>query len=134
MGNAPLEPKRFLRTLFDAAVAAASPEKRVPAFLPAPPKGRTLVIGAGKAAATMARAVEENWAGDLSGLVVTRYGRRAPTSRIEVIEASHRVPDAAGARAAQRMLEMVQGLSADDLVLSLIPAAARPCCRCRSRG
>src|SRR5947209_11883773 len=110
MGNPPLEPKRFLRALFDAAVAAALPEKRVPAFLPPPPRGRTLVIGAGKAAATMARAVEDNWQGDISGLVVTRYRHRVPTSRIEVVEASHPVPDEAGARVAQRMLDMVQGL------------------------
>ncbi|MBV8850810.1 MAG: glycerate kinase [Methylobacteriaceae bacterium] len=125
MENPPQEPKsflpkRFLRALFDAAIAAALPEKRVPAFLTAPPKGRTLVIGAGKAAATMAQAVENNWPGELAGLVVTRYGHRVPTSRIEVIEASHPVPDQAGADAAQRMLQMVQGLSADDLVLALI--------------
>jgi glycerate 2-kinase len=115
-----VDPKVFLRALFDAAVAAALPETRVPAFLPPPPKGRTLVIGAGKAAATMARAVEENWPGELSGLVVTRYGHRVPTQRIEVVEASHPVPDEAGARAAERMLAMVRGLSADDLVLALI--------------
>jgi hydroxypyruvate reductase len=120
MENPPLEPKQFLRALFDAAVAAALPEKRVPAFLPDPPKGRTLAIGAGKAAATMARAVEDSWPGALSGLVVTRYGHGAPTARIEVIEASHPVPDEAGANAARRMLDMVRGLSADDLVLSLI--------------
>ncbi len=114
------DPKEFLRALFDAAVAAALPEKRVPAFLPPSPKGRTLVIGAGKAAAAMARAVEDNWPGELSGLVVTRYGHRVPTARIEVVEASHPVPDAAGARAAERTLQMVRGLSADDLVLALI--------------
>jgi hydroxypyruvate reductase len=79
-----------------------------------------LVVGAGKAAATMARAVEENWRGDISGLVVTRYGHGVPTSRIAVVEASHPVPDEAGARAAQRMLDLVRGLGADDLVLSLI--------------
>jgi hydroxypyruvate reductase len=120
MENQALEPKRFLRALFDAAVAAALPEKRVPTFLPALPLGRTLVIGAGKAAATMARAVEENWSGELSGLVVTRYGHRVPTSEIEVVEARHPVPDEAGAHAARRMLDIVRGLSADDLVLSLI--------------
>ena len=86
MGTPPLEPKRFLRALFDAAVAAALPQTRVPAFLPAPPQGRTLVVGAGKAAATMARAVEDRWRGQLSGLVVTRYGHRVPTSQIEVVE------------------------------------------------
>src|SRR3954454_11781097 len=116
----PFLPKRFLRALFDAAVAAALPEKRIPAFLPPPPNGRTLVIGAGKAAATMARAVEANWPGELSGLVVTRYGHRVPVSRIEVIEASHPVPDQAGADAALRMMEMVRGLTPDDLGLALI--------------
>ncbi|MBV9064566.1 MAG: glycerate kinase [Methylobacteriaceae bacterium] len=120
MENPPLEPKRFLRALFDAAVAAALPDKRVAAFLPAPPQGRTVVIGAGKAAATMARAVEDNWPGEISGLVVTRYGHRVPTRRIEVIEASHPVPDQAGADAARRIMEMVRGLSPDDLVLALI--------------
>ena len=120
MGTPPLEPKRFLRALFDAAVAAALPQTRVPAFLPAPPQGRTLVVGAGKAAATMARAVEDRWRGQLSGLVVTRYGHRVPTSQIEVVEASHPVPDEAGERAARRMLDMVHALSADDLVLALI--------------
>jgi hydroxypyruvate reductase len=120
MENERLEPKRFLRSLFDAAVAAALPEKRVPTFLPDPPRGRTLVIGAGKAAATMARAVEENWPGELSGLVVTRYGHAIATSRIEVVQASHPVPDEAGARAADWMLGMVQCLGPDDLVLALI--------------
>lgn len=116
----PFLPKRFLRALFDAAVAAALPEKRVPAFLPVPPQGRTLVIGAGKAAATMAQAVEHHWPGELAGLVVTRYGHSVPTRRIEVIEASHPVPDQAGADAARRIMEMVRGLSRDDLVLALI--------------
>src|SRR5947209_5468647 len=125
MENPPVEPKpflpkRFLRALFDAAVAAALPERRVPAFLPKAPNGRTLVIGAGKAAATMARAVEDHWPGELSGLVVTRYGHRAPTTRIEVVEASHPVPDRAGAEAARRMLDIIQGLTADDLVIALI--------------
>jgi hydroxypyruvate reductase len=106
--------------MFDAAVAAASPKLRVPAHLPARPKGRTVVIGAGKASAAMARAVEDAWSGPLSGLVVTRYGHAAPCDRIEVVEASHPVPDDSGHRAAQRMLEMVRGLGPDDLVLALI--------------
>ena len=93
--------------MFDAAVAAASPMLRVPAFLPAKPKGRTIVIGAGKASAEMARAVEATWDGPLKGLVVTRDGHAAPCSWIEIVEAAHPVPDARGAAAAKRMLELV---------------------------
>ena len=115
-----MEPKSFLRALFDAAVAAADPMKTIEALLPPPPKGRTLVIGAGKASAEMARALEAHWKGPLSGLVVTRYGHGAETRHIEIVEASHPVPDQAGADAAQRMLELVKGLSADDLVIALI--------------
>ncbi|UZN49610.1 glycerate kinase [Cupriavidus cauae] len=114
------DPRALLRELFDTAVAAVSPGQCLPPQLPPPPKGRTVVIGAGKAAASMAQAVEANWQGELSGLVVTRYGHGAPCSRIEVVEAAHPVPDAAGQQAAQRMVEMVKGLSADDLVLCLI--------------
>ena len=113
-------PRRTLRALFDAAVAAADPATCVPPHLPAPPRGRTVVVGAGKAAATMARAVEAHWPGELSGLVVTRYGHAAPTARIAVVEASHPVPDAAGEAAAKEILERVAGLTADDLVLCLI--------------
>jgi glycerate 2-kinase len=115
-----VEPKSFLRALFDAAVAAADPMKTIEALLPPPPKGRTLVIGAGKASAEMARALEAHWQGPLSGLVVTRYGHGAETRHIEIVEASHPVPDQAGADAARRMLELVKGLSADDLVIALI--------------
>jgi hydroxypyruvate reductase len=114
------DPSAALRRLLDAALAAADPAKVVPPHLPAPPKGRTLVVGAGKAAASMAKAVEENWPGLLSGLVVTRYGHGLPCKRIEVVEASHPVPDQAGTRAAARILEMVRGLGPDDLVLCLI--------------
>jgi hydroxypyruvate reductase len=96
------------------------PDKCLPPFLPSLPKGRTIVVGAGKAAATMAKAVEQNWQGELSGLVVTRYGHRTPTKRIEVVEAAHPVPDLAGREAAERIVKLVQGLSADDLVLCLI--------------
>jgi len=110
----------FLRELFDAAVAAASPDICVPPYLPEPPKGRTVVVGAGKAAASMARAVEERWAGPLEGLVVTRYGHSVPTLHIEVVEAGHPMPDAAGTEAARRIIGLVQGLTADDLVLALI--------------
>ena len=114
------EPRALLRDLFDTAVASVSASHCLPPHLPAPPKGRTVVIGAGKAAAAMAQAVEANWQGELSGLVVTRYGHGAECKRIEVVEAAHPVPDEAGARAAQRMVDLVQGLSADDLVLCLI--------------
>ena len=106
--------------MFDAAIAAALPDKTLPAYLPKPPKGRTLVVGCGKAAGSMAKAVEDHWPGELSGMVVTRYGYNVPTKRIEVVEAAHPVPDEAGRKAAERMLGMVQGLSADDLVLFLV--------------
>jgi len=114
------EPAQLLRRLFEAAVAAAAPATCVPPNLPPPPKGRTIVVGAGKGAAAMAAAVEQHWPGPLAGLVVTRYGHGLPTRRIEVVEAAHPVPDAAGTEAARRILAMVQGLSADDLVLCLI--------------
>jgi len=114
------EPQQFLRGLFDAALAAVTPAVCVPAFLPAPPPGRTLVIGAGKAAAAMAAAVEAHWEGELSGMVVTRYGHGVPTRKIRVVEAAHPVPDAAGQQAAEEMLKLVHGLTADDLVLCLI--------------
>lgn len=110
----------LLRRMFDAAVAAAQPGICVPAHLPPPPKGRTIVVGAGKASAAMARALEQNWSGDLDGLVVTRYGHGVPCDRIEIVEAAHPVPDAAGANAAKRILEKVSGLTADDLVIALI--------------
>ena len=86
----------LLMSLFRAAVEAADPMQIVPPHLPAPPRGRTLVIGAGKASAQMARAVELNWPGPLEGLVVTRYGYKVPTERIEIVEAAHPVPDRAG--------------------------------------
>ena len=110
----------LLRALFDAAVAAADPFRCLPAYLPEPPKGRTIVIGAGKAGGSMARALEDHWAGPLEGLVVTRYGHKIPTERIEVVEAAHPVPDEAGREAAARILKMVQGLTAEDLVICLI--------------
>ncbi|MDH3228176.1 MAG: glycerate kinase [Alphaproteobacteria bacterium] len=118
--NEPLDPAGLLRRMFDSAVAAAAPEVCLPAHLPAAPSGRTLVVGAGKASAAMAQVVERNWAGDLSGLVVTRYGHAVPCERIEIIEAAHPVPDRNGVKAASRILEMVRGLTADDLVLCLI--------------
>ncbi|WP_199231698.1 glycerate-2-kinase family protein, partial [Azospirillum sp. TSO35-2] len=113
-------PRDLLRRMFDAAVAAAQPALCVPANLPEPPKGRLVVIGAGKASAAMARAVEDHWPGALSGLVVTRYGYAVPCERIEIVEAAHPVPDAAGLAAAERIRALVSGLGADDLVLCLI--------------
>jgi glycerate 2-kinase len=113
-------PRALLRSLFEAAIASAQPARCVPPHLPDPPAGRLLVIGAGKASAAMARAVEEQWEGPLSGLVVTRYGHAAPCRRIEVVEAAHPVPDAAGMAAARRVLDLVRGLTRDDLVLCLI--------------
>jgi glycerate 2-kinase len=110
----------LLKAMFDAAIAAAQPALCVPRHLPDPPKGRLVVIGAGKASAAMARAVEDHWPGPLSGLVVTRYGYAVPCERIEIVEAAHPVPDAAGEAAARRLLDLVQGLTADDLVLCLI--------------
>ena len=114
------EPRALLRQMFDAAVASAQPALCVPPHLPEPPHGRLVVIGAGKASAAMARAVEDHWDGPLSGLVVTRYGYGVPCKRIEIAEAAHPVPDAAGLAAAQRMLGLVSDLHADDLVLCLI--------------
>ena len=114
-----MDPRDFLLDLFRAAVSAAAPATCLPPHLPAPPKGRTVVVGAGKAAAAMAKAVEDHWEGPLSGLVVTRYGHGVACSKIEVVEAGHPIPDEAGAAAAARILELVQGLSADDLVLFL---------------
>jgi len=115
-----VDPRALLRRMFDAAIAAAQPAHNVPPHLPPAPKGRLIVIGAGKASAAMARAVEDHWPGDLSGLVVTRYGYAVPCRRIEIVEAAHPVPDAAGLAAARRLLEVVRGLTADDLVLCLI--------------
>ena len=116
-----IDPPQFLLDLYASAVDAATAKKCLPAFLPKPsPHGRTLVIGAGKGAAAMAQVVEAHWQGDISGLVVTRYGHGADCGRIEVVEAAHPVPDQAGRQAALRMIEMVQGLSENDLVLCLI--------------
>ena len=120
MANAP---RALLTRLFQAAVHAADPATCVPQHLPPippMPPGRTFVVGAGKAAAAMARAVEDHWPGALSGLVVTRYGHGVPCGRIEVVEAAHPVPDEAGQAAAARMLAVLWGLTSDDLVLVLI--------------
>ena len=121
------DPRGFLRSLYDAAVARALPAEVIAASLPEPPKGRTLVIGAGKAGGAMAAAVDALWPREapLSGLVVTRYDHVPPAyrlkpGRIEVVEAAHPVPDEAGRKAAERIAKLTHGLSADDLVLCLI--------------
>ncbi|SMH53247.1 glycerate kinase type-2 family protein [Mesorhizobium australicum] len=122
--------RRLFTAMFEAAVAAADPERIMRDVLPAQPKGRTVVIGAGKGSAQMARAFERAWDGPLSGLVVTRYGYAAPCERIEVIEAAHPVPDAAGLVGARRLFETVSGLGEDDLVVALISgggSALLPC-------
>lgn len=122
------DPRAFLLDLFHAALAAADPAPRIKAHLPPRPKGRTVVVGAGKAAAAMAAAVEtaveEAWGGlqegKLSGLVICPYGHGLPTRHIEVAEAGHPVPDIAGFKAATRMLSLLDNLTEDDLVLALI--------------
>ena len=114
------DPERLLREMFDAAVAAADPKSVLEGFLPVRPRGRTVVVGAGKASARMAEALEAAWDGPLDGLVITRYGHACPTRQIEVIEAGHPVPDEAGHKGAERMLELVSGLGEDDLVIALI--------------
>ncbi|RWO81366.1 MAG: glycerate kinase [Mesorhizobium sp.] len=115
-----IDPKTFLAAIFNAAVAAADPQRTIRDHLPATPKGRTIVIGAGKGSAQMAAAFEKVWDGPIEGLVVTRYGYGAACQRIEIIEAAHPVPDAAGLEASRRLLEKVQWLTADDLVVALI--------------
>jgi hydroxypyruvate reductase len=114
------DPAALLRSMFDAAVTAAQPAHCLPQWLPPPPAGRTIVIGAGKASAAMASVFEDHWPGDVDGLVVTRYGHALPWRRIEIVEAAHPVPDAAGMAAAQRILDRVRGLGSDDLVVCLI--------------
>jgi glycerate 2-kinase len=116
----PLDPRTLLRRMFDAAIASAQPALCLPPHLPAPPKGRTIVIGAGKASAAMAQALERHWPGPLEGLVVTRYGYEVPCERIEIAQAAHPVPDEAGLRASQRIAELVTGLAEDDLVIALV--------------
>ncbi|PSH70924.1 glycerate kinase [Phyllobacterium brassicacearum] len=115
-----MQDKEFFTKLFQAAVDAADPARTIAAHLPPRPKGRTIVIGAGKGSAQMASAFEKVWDGPLEGIVVTRYGFGAPCKHIEIIEASHPVPDAAGLIASRRLLETVSGLTADDLVVALI--------------
>ncbi|HRL28517.1 MAG TPA: glycerate kinase [Alcaligenes sp.] len=116
-----IEPQDLLHKMFQAAVNAAQPEHCIPPYLPPPPKGRTIVIGAGKASAAMAQALERHWAhGPVSGVVVTRYGYSVPCEHIKILEAAHPVPDQAGEQAAQDILRTVSGLNEDDLVICLI--------------
>lgn len=115
-----IDPEKLLREMFDAAVAAADPMICVPPNLPEKPKGRLIVVGAGKASARMAQAVEAHWNGALEGVVLTRYGHGAPCKTIKIIEASHPVPDAAGVAGTQEILSAVSDLTEDDLVLALI--------------
>jgi len=114
------DPRTFLTSLFNAAVNAADPLTRIKAHLPEKPKGRAIVLGAGKGAAQMARALESVWNGPLEGVVVTQYGYCCKTNRIEIIEASHPVPDAAGLAASKRLLDAVSDLTADELVIALV--------------
>ncbi len=112
--------KKLLQILFDKSWRAASPQKCLPPFLPQPPVGRTIVIGAGKGSAEMALSLEENWPGELEGIVLTRYGHGAPTTRIKIIEAAHPVPDEAGLNGTRQIIKLVSDLQADDLVICLI--------------
>jgi hydroxypyruvate reductase len=119
-----MDERAFLQSLFRAAIDAALPAKVVPAHLPKPPRGRTIVLGAGKASAAMAKAVEDDWSGPLEGLVVTRTGHGVPCKRIEIVEASHPVPDTRGEDAARRILGLAKTAGPDDLVLCLISGGA----------
>lgn len=110
----------LMKAMFNAAVQAALPQNTLPAFIPKPPKGRTIVVGAGKGSAAMAQVLEQHFTGTCSGLIVTRYGHGVACQKIEIVEAAHPVPDDAGSKAAVRMMAMVQGLSEDDLVVALI--------------
>ncbi|MFC4863580.1 glycerate kinase type-2 family protein [Pseudomonas sp. MAHUQ-62] len=115
-----LDPKAFLRDLFATAIAAAHPRQVLADHLPADRSGRVIVIGAGKAAAAMAEVIEQEWRGEISGLVVTRYGHGANCKKIEVVEAAHPVPDAAGLETAKRVLELVSNLNESDRVIFLL--------------
>ncbi|HUB14570.1 MAG TPA: glycerate kinase [Acetobacteraceae bacterium] len=127
--------RHVLRSLFDAAIAAADPRKVLAAHLPERPRGRCIVVGAGKSAAVMAAALEDAWPDvPLEGTAVTRYGHAVPTRRIEVIESSHPVPDANSERGAFRLLERVHGLHPDDLVVALISGGASALCAAPAPG
>lgn len=124
MAHETFSDKDILLGLFDAALAAALPEGKFKDRLPAPPKGRTIVIGAGKASARMARAFEAEWGRPCEGLIVTRYGHGCETQQIEIVEAAHPVPDQAGLDAARRILELARGAGPDDLVVCLMSGGA----------
>jgi hydroxypyruvate reductase len=112
--------RTLLRRMFDAAIDSAQAARCLPPHLPDPPKGRTIVVGAGKASAAMAKAFEDAWPGSVTGIVVTRYGYAVPCRNIEIVEAAHPVPDSAGVAASKRIRDFVGGLTADDLVVALI--------------
>src|SRR5579862_5972848 len=116
--------RELLHTMFDVAIAAAQPARRVSSHLPAKPRGRLVVVGAGKASAAMAKAVEDHWYDDLSGFVVTRYGYAVRCERVEIFESAHPVPDAKSFEGAQKMLATVHGLTSDDIVLCLMSGGA----------
>lgn len=120
----PDQPQSFLNDLMRAAIDAANPLRVVPPYLPSPPKGRTVVLGAGKASAAMAKAVEENWPGEVSGLIVTRYGFNVPCELIEIVQAAHPVPNTAGREAASRILAMARDLGPEDMCLALMSGGA----------
>ena len=126
--------REILRGLFDAALAAADAARAVAGYMPPPATGRTVVVGAGKASAAMARAFEVNWSGPLEGLVVTRRGHGVACDRVEVIEASHPVPDAAGEAAARRILDLARGLESQDQLVCLISGGGSALLACRRRG
>ena len=129
-----MTPKALLRAAFDAAVEAAQPRNCLPACLPSAPRGRTIVIGAGKAAAAMALALDHHWKGELSGAVVTAMGHGLPCPRIEVFEAAHPVPNEAGERAARQLLQRVSGLGPDDLVICLLSGGGSALMSLPARG
>ncbi|MGF6921114.1 glycerate kinase type-2 family protein [Paraburkholderia sp. 40] len=118
------EPRELLNKMFSAAVEAAQPSRCIAPFLPPPPIGRTIVIGAGKASASMASALEKIWPGELTGMVVTRYGYAVQCGRIEIVEAAHPVPDINGLRGTRTILDLVSGLTEDDLVICLMSGGA----------
>lgn len=126
--------KDILLGAFDAAVATAMPENCLPPFIPAKPKGKTYVIGAGKAAAKMAQVFEEHWEHDLEGMVITRYGHSVPTKTIRVLEASHPVPDEAGQKAAKELLSFLEKAGEDDLVICLLSGGGSALLTCPAEG